>query len=115
MKVGDIIRLRTSGFGYHVWRVVGEYLGGMGQESVVEIETLDRTPNTEGRMLVPVEILRLAAIQHALSEGPITLEKAKELRICRICHERDNPSNELGPFILGKEYAHEKCIERAAF
>lgn len=49
MKVGDIIRLRTSGFGYHVWRVVGEYLGGMGQESVVEIETLDRTRAGSGK------------------------------------------------------------------
>lgn len=40
-----------------MWRVVGVFLGGESQESVVEIETLDRIKNTEGRMCVPQELL----------------------------------------------------------
>jgi len=43
--------------GFRVWRVIGVFLGGENQESVIELETLDRTKNTEGRMCVPQELL----------------------------------------------------------
>jgi hypothetical protein len=32
-------------------------LGGENQESVIELETLDRDRNTEGRLIVPEELL----------------------------------------------------------
>lgn len=60
-SVGDIVRLEQSGGGtIRVWRVVGVFLGGTLQEDVVELETLDRWPATEGRLLVPNEILTAA-------------------------------------------------------
>lgn len=60
-SVGDIVRLEQSGGGaIRVWRVAGVFLGGTLQEDVVELETLDRWPATEGRLLVPAEILTAA-------------------------------------------------------
>lgn len=56
-KVGDIVRLPSHSGCHRVWRVIGIFLGGLNQESVIELETLDRMTNTEGRMCVPVEIL----------------------------------------------------------
>lgn len=56
-KVGDIIRAQAHSGGYRVWRVIGVFLGATHQESVVELETLDRTKNTEGRIIVPVEMM----------------------------------------------------------
>lgn len=53
----EIIRLPSRSGGFRVWRVVGVFIGGVNQESVVELETLDRTKNTEGRMCVPEEML----------------------------------------------------------
>lgn len=57
VNIGDIIRYKTSISGYRVWQVTAIHLGGEYQESVVEIETLDRLKNTQGRMLVPIQIL----------------------------------------------------------
>lgn len=55
--VDEIIRVRAYSGGFRVWRVVGIHLGGENQESVVELETLDREQNPGGRMLVPEELL----------------------------------------------------------
>ncbi len=57
---GEIIRTRAHSGGFRVWRVIGICLGGENQESVIELETLDRTRNTEGRMCVPCELLEAA-------------------------------------------------------
>lgn len=60
LEVGQIIRVPrgpTETGGFRVWRVVAVYLGATNQESVAEIETLDLTTNTEGRMRVPIDIL----------------------------------------------------------
>lgn len=59
-KVDDIIRAPAYSGGFRVWRVVGVFLGGTAQESVIEIETLDRIENTQGRMCVPCELLEAA-------------------------------------------------------
>ena len=56
-EVNDIIRVPANSGGWRVWRVIGVFLGGEHQESVVEIETLDRSKNTQGRMCVPDEPL----------------------------------------------------------
>lgn len=56
-SVGDLIRVRADSGGFRVWRVTGNFLGGLNQEDVVELETLDRDKNTEGRMCVPRELL----------------------------------------------------------
>lgn len=56
---GDILRLPAHG-GYRVWRVVGVFLGGTNQASVIEIESLDQQDCTEGRMCVPFELLDAA-------------------------------------------------------
>jgi hypothetical protein len=56
-KTGDIIRVPAYGGGYRVWRVSAVLLGGTSQESVIELETLDRIASEEGRLLVPIEIL----------------------------------------------------------
>lgn len=58
--VGDIIRMPAHGGGFRVWRVTGVFLGATHQEGVVEIETLDRLKNTEGRMCVPYQIMEAA-------------------------------------------------------
>lgn len=59
-KVDDLIRVPAHSGGFRVWRVIGVFLGGEHQESVIEIETLDRHRNTEGRMCIPVELLDAA-------------------------------------------------------
>lgn len=56
-KPNELIRVPAYCGGFRVWRIVGVFLGGEHQESVIEIETLDRTRNTEGRMLIPEELL----------------------------------------------------------
>ena len=56
-KVDDIIRVPAYSGGFRVWRVVGVFLGDTSQEHVIEIETLDKIENTQGRMCVPVELL----------------------------------------------------------
>lgn len=59
-KPGDIIRCPAHSGGFRVWRVIGVFLGGEKQEDVIEVETLDRIRNTEGRMCVPAELLEAA-------------------------------------------------------
>ena len=56
-KVDEIIRVPAACGGWRVWRVIGVFLGANYQEDVVELETLDRDKNTQGRMLVPGELL----------------------------------------------------------
>lgn len=56
-NVNDIVRLRADGGGWRVWQVVGIFLGGVDQEDVIELQTLDREENTQGKVLVPREIL----------------------------------------------------------
>lgn len=56
-KVDELIRVPAHTGGFRVWRVIGVFLGGESQEDVVELETLDRQRNTQGRMCVPVELL----------------------------------------------------------
>ena len=58
--VDELIRVRADGGGWRVWRVIGVFLGATHQEDVIELETLDRDRNTEGRMVVPRELLNAA-------------------------------------------------------
>jgi hypothetical protein len=46
MEVGNILEWRCSRFPHvvHRWRVLGVYLGGLGQESLIEIESLTHKP-----------------------------------------------------------------------
>jgi len=55
--VDEVIRVRADGGGWRVWRVIAVCLGGTHQEDVIELETLDRDRNTQGRILVPRELL----------------------------------------------------------
>ena len=57
---GELIRVRTNFGGWRVLRVVGIFLGGTRQQSVIELESLDLEKNTEGRMCVPEELLKAA-------------------------------------------------------
>jgi hypothetical protein len=56
-QVDQIIRLPADSGGFRVYRVIGIWLGGENQEDVIELETLDRMSNTQGRLLVPRELL----------------------------------------------------------
>lgn len=56
-SVNDLIRVRSDNGTVRVWRVIGIFLGGTHQEDVIELETLDRYCNTQGRMCVPRELL----------------------------------------------------------
>lgn len=57
MNVGDIVRVPAGVGGFRVWRIAGIYLGALYQEGVVELETLDYMPNTQGLMFVPVALV----------------------------------------------------------
>jgi hypothetical protein len=70
---GDVIRMRSTNGGYRVWLVHGVFLGGEKQESVVELLTMDRAENTEGRMCVPEELLTAFFINSEIAE--IALKK----------------------------------------
>lgn len=61
-KVDELIRVRADGGGWRVWRVIGVFLGATNQEDVIELETLDRDRNTEGRMCVPRELLNASIV-----------------------------------------------------
>jgi hypothetical protein len=56
-KINQLIRVKISDNRWHVWRVTGVFLGGTDQEDAIELEPLDRTINTEGRILIPREIM----------------------------------------------------------
>lgn len=62
-RVGEVFRLPSFSGGFRVWTVVGVFLGGENQEDVVELETVDRTKNTQGRLIVPVEILASTGLE----------------------------------------------------
>lgn len=59
-KVDDIVTVPAKRGGHRVWRVIGIFLGGESQEDVVELETLDLAPNTQGRLLVPYGLLNMS-------------------------------------------------------
>ena len=63
VKVGDVYRLPAYGGGYRVWKVAAILLGGLHQEGVIELQTLDRLASEDGRLLVPVEILDAAKLE----------------------------------------------------
>ena len=45
LKPGDVIEWRDEGFGHNRrWRVHGIHLGAEGQESLICLEALDKTP-----------------------------------------------------------------------
>jgi len=71
-----------------------------GQERI--IEHFKKTTNDLRVMLLPL-----------ISEIALTVEEAKLLKVCRVCHETDNPrTNEDGtndPF-RHKGYAHVSCL-----
>ncbi len=77
-KVGDIVRIESFAGGFRVWRVIAVCLGGEQQESVVELETLDRLPTTEGRVCVPLEML---SVLQAVDPGKT-----------KVCKEEHNPT-----------------------
>lgn len=56
-SVNDLVRVRSDNGAVRVWRVIGVFLGGTHQEDVIELETLDRDCNDQGRMCVPRELL----------------------------------------------------------
>jgi hypothetical protein len=86
VSVGETFRLRAYSGGFRVWKVIGVYLGGNNQESVVELETLDRLPCTEGRMCVPIEILDAAV--HERFDG--TDVKANLICLARMIRDQAN-------------------------
>ena len=49
--VGDFVRLGLTGGRFRVWRVAGVYLGGVNQESVVGLESLDLKSRRRRRSL----------------------------------------------------------------
>lgn len=51
INTGDIYRIYVN-FHYNVYRVVGVYVGGIGTESLIEMEPLsyDKGSNSDGKM-----------------------------------------------------------------
>lgn len=68
MKPGDIVMYRDERFGRHrFWEIEGIYLGGEGQEGLVELRGLNYTPGvspsrTHTTTFVPEPMLRALAI-----------------------------------------------------
>lgn len=60
-KPGDVLRMLdypTNPRHYRVWKVTAVLLGGLGQESVYQLTTLDREQNTKGEyLLIPCVLL----------------------------------------------------------
>ena len=64
LRVGDTFRCLAYDHGYRVWKVEGVYLGGVGQESVVQLVALDRSmPLPDGKIYVPIRILEQANLE----------------------------------------------------
>lgn len=57
--VGDIVRCRHHSGVWRVWRVYGVFLGAVNQESVIELECLDKDANSQGWACVPEDLLDL--------------------------------------------------------
>jgi hypothetical protein len=66
MSPGDVIRWQCPKFPnvIHDWRVIGVHLGAVGQESLIEMESLTHSPGWTGewefhpRLFVPEVLLR---------------------------------------------------------
>lgn len=95
----QIIQVPTTSGRFRVFRVVGVFLGGEHQESVVELETLDLKANTQGRMCVPVDLLRWARGGYVIGEPALdnplfgTITCGAETIGCQthdaaVCHKR---------------------------
>ena len=63
MKPGDIITVTYPNGANNTWEVIAVLLGGMYEESVVELTPCDQTRNPHGRTLCPINLL------DALAEG----------------------------------------------
>ena len=50
--VGDIVRQGKS-----FWEIDGIYLGAEGQESVVSMIPIGKTPNPNGQVLIPIDFI----------------------------------------------------------
>jgi hypothetical protein len=67
MKVGDIVMWRDRKFGHNrFWEIEGVFLGGLGQEGVIELRSLSERPAHSGTArehpttFVPEPLLRNA-------------------------------------------------------
>lgn len=64
MKPGDIVFWQDEKFSRNrFWKIEGVYLGGEGQESLIELRALDMTPGSVGgsihdTSLVPEQLVR---------------------------------------------------------
>ena len=71
MNTGDMIRTwyeRTDCYLY--WEVWAIYIGGEGEESVVELRPLGQKPNRHGLTLVPMAFLDGAELTHFTQVTP---------------------------------------------
>jgi hypothetical protein len=59
-KPHDIIRVSLSTGVELMWEVEAVYLGGLNEESVVELKPIGDKPNSYGRTLVPSQLLDCA-------------------------------------------------------
>lgn len=76
MKPGDLITWEDPRFGHdHVWRVRGIHLGGVGQESVIEVENVSHAPAWTERwmvhqiMWIPECLLRNCKVTYDLTDS----------------------------------------------
>jgi hypothetical protein len=61
MNPGDLIEVELADGRNFFWKVSGIYLGGLNQESVIQIEPLDQKANTQrSPTLVPAQLLDMA-------------------------------------------------------
>lgn len=64
MKVGDIIEWKEEGHEPHRWKVNGIHLGGVGVESLIQVENISHKPGWTGEwethqmMFIPEVLLR---------------------------------------------------------
>lgn len=67
MKVGDYIIKPDGTCECTIWRVSGIYLGGVGQESVIGLVSINKKPHSvPGEMFVPLELVEefLCEVRH---------------------------------------------------
>lgn len=59
IKVHNILRIDESKYGKsQFWEIIGVYLGALGQESLVQVRSLSKTPNDEmGTPYIPCGLL----------------------------------------------------------
>ncbi len=71
LRPGDVLRWQCPDFPHvtHRWRVFGVYIGAMGQESLIECESLTHTPGWTGpgsdhqRVFIPEPLVRQCVIE----------------------------------------------------